>query len=463
MQLSQVAQATSGRLQGLDTSIVEVVTDTRVNCGGGLFVALKGENFDAHDFVDQAEKAGAVALLVEREVKTGLPSVQVDDTLTALASLATWWRDQFDIPLMAITGSVGKTTVKEMLASILAGVGDGVATKGNLNNEIGVPLTLLRLRQHHKYAVVEMGMNRAGEIRRLSNMAKPTVALVNNAGAAHLEGLGSVAAVAQAKGEIFDGLRDDGIAIINADDEYAALWQQTSKAHNCILFGLSTGADIKATYTASNEQIVIDINGLPEACQVHLNSVGEHSVRNALAAAAVANAVNVSVDNIVAGLEAFSAVPGRLHIEHVGKAILIDDTYNANPTSVRAAIDVLARYSNSLLILGDMAELGVGAEQEHRNLGAYAQAKGVKQLWTCGNYADQLASEFGADSVAYSDQTTLLGELDCLLDEQLLNRDNQPDALAILVKGSRSAQMENVVTAARRHLLLDTGSDLGGA
>jgi len=442
MQLTQVAMATAGKLVGVDARIKEIVTDTRSDCSGGLFIALKGENFDAHEFIKQAEAAGAAALMVEKPVDTSLPSVQVKNTQDALGRLAKWWREQFDIPLMGITGSVGKTTVKEMLACIFARLGDGIVTKGNLNNEIGVPITLLRLRDHHKYAVIEMGMNHAGEIHRLSKMASPTVAVINNAAAAHLEGLGSVAAVAQAKGEIFDGLQDQGVAVINLDDDYSELWEQATASHTQIMFGLSGAADITARYEVVNGIQEVDLNGLDESCRFKLQAMGEHSVRNALAAAAVANAVDVCADDIALGLAAFRPVKGRLEIENIGDSILIDDTYNANPASMRAAIDVLVTYSNSILIVGDMAELGESAEQEHRSLGAYAQRKGVKQIYACGVYAKSVVDAFAGQGAAYSDQKALLLELPSLLGRQ----DAQT---AILVKGSRSARMEKVVQLAR--------------
>ena len=461
MHLTQVAHATSGELAGVDVLIDRVVTDTRSDCGGGLFVALSGDNFDAHDFIDQAETAGAAAVLIEREVQTSLPSIQVDNTLTALGRLAAWWRQQFDIPLMAITGSVGKTTVKEMLATIFARQGEGIATKGNLNNEIGVPLTLLRLHEKHKYAVVEMGMNHAGEIHRLSTMALPTIALVNNAGEAHLEGLGSVAAVAQAKGEIFDGLQDRGIAVINADDDYSDLWQEKTNGFKQILFGLSSDADVSATFKAGEDGQLVEISGLQAPCCFQLNALGEHSVRNALAAAAVAHAANVAVDDIAAGLEAFTAVEGRLNLESVGAVILIDDTYNANPASMRAAIDVLADYPNSLLILGDMAELGVTAKEEHRALGAYADLKDIKHLYACGSYAQHVVDEFSGSGFAYADQEALIDDLAGRIDSQIT--DNQNNSLAVLVKGSRSAKMEKVVAAARQHLASISNDNLGAA
>ena len=442
MFLTQVAKATGGSLVGLDAKIREVVTDTRSDCSGGLFIALKGENFDAHEFIKQAEAAGAVALMVEKPVDTSLPSVQVKNTQDALGRLAKWWREQFDIPLMAITGSAGKTTVKEMLACIFARLGEGVVTKGNLNNEIGVPITLLRLRDHHKYAVIEMGMNHAGEIHRLSKMARPTVAMINNAAAAHLEGLGSVSAVAQAKGEIFHGLQDEGVAVINLDDDYSDLWEQDTASYKQVTFGLSNDADISAKYEAVNGIQKVEVNGLGEPCRFDLHAMGEHSVCNALAAATVAKVISVSADDVARGLATFRPVQGRLEIEEIGESILIDDTYNANPASMKAAIDVLATYLNSILIVGDMAELGKSAEQEHRSLGAYAQFKGIKQVYACGVYAKRVVDAFAGQGTAYSDQKTLLSELPSLLERQTL-------PIAVLVKGSRSARMERVIKLAR--------------
>ncbi len=453
MHLAQVASATLGQLTGADTKINSVVTDSRADCTGGLFVALKGDNFDAHDFIHQAEVAGAAAVLVERKVQTNLPSVQVEDTLQALGRLAKWWREQFDIPLMAITGSVGKTTVKEMLAVIFSQFGEGIATKGNLNNEIGVPLTLLRLREAHRYAIVEMGMNHAGEIHRLSTMAQPSVAMVNNAGAAHLEGLGSIAAVAQAKGEIFNGLKESGVAVINIDDEFCNLWQQGAASFSQLLFGFSEQADIKASYqtpsslgaNGSSGTLKVTMNLKNEFCSFELHSLGEHSVRNALAAAAVASAVNVPLADIAAGLEQFRPIQGRLNIDVIGDTIVIDDTYNANPASMNAAIDVLASYQSSVLIVGDMAELGEASVDEHRALGAYAQSKGITELYACGDYAPEVVNAFDGQAVAYSCQAELLEQLPLLLCAQA-------GSTTVLVKGSRSARMERVVAAINNFL-----------
>jgi len=441
MRLSQVAHAVSGQQIGADVMLRNISINTRDECHGRLFVALKGDNFDAHQFVSQAEHAGAGALMVEQEVETSLPTVTVKSTHQALADLASWWRSQFVLPVVGVTGSVGKTTVKEMLACIFAEFGRGVVTKGNLNNEIGVPLTLMRLATQDRYAIVEMGMNQAGEIGRLSAMAKPTIALVNNAAAAHLEGLGSIEAVAKAKGEIYQGLSADGVAVINNDDDFADLWSELAENHSTITFGLGEGADVTASYKEKKSGLVIKVNAKGKKLKIKLNTVGEHSVRNALAAVAVAIAAKVPVENIEAGLAKFKSVKGRLNIQTIAGVNVIDDTYNANPASMRAAINVLVEYDDNLLIVGDMAELGAAAKTEHKVLGKQAAARGVKALYACGEYASLVASEFGDGAVVFESQEALLKQLNV-------------DALSgtILVKGSRSSRMERIVEALHNQL-----------
>jgi UDP-N-acetylmuramoyl-tripeptide--D-alanyl-D-alanine ligase len=442
MQLSQIAHVVNGERAGADVMLRNISINTRDECQGRLFVALKGENFDAHEFVSQAEQAGAGALLVERAVDSQLPTVMVKNTHQALADLATWWRSQFALPVIGITGSVGKTTVKEMLACIFAELGKGVVTKGNLNNEIGVPLTLMGLDANDLYAVIEMGMNHAGEIGRLSAMARPTIALVNNAAAAHLEGLGTIEAVAKAKGEIYQGLAIDGVAIINNDDEFADIWHQLAKDHSIITFGLSADADVTADYDENKRGLVIKIKANGKKLKIKLNSVGEHSVRNALAAVTVALAAKIPTKSIEAGLANFKPVSGRLTIETLADVELIDDTYNANPASMRAAINVLVRSDDNLLVIGDMAELGAAAESEHRVLGVEAKNRGVKTLYVCGEYAELVVESFGSGAVAFASQEALIERLGS---DQLSG--------TILVKGSRSAKMERVVEALHRQLL----------
>jgi len=442
MQLSQIAHAVNGQQSGTDALLHNVSINTRDECQDRLFVALKGENFDAHQFISQAEHAGAAALMVEQEINTSLPYITVESTHQALQDLAAWWRSQFALPVVGVTGSVGKTTVKEMLACIFAEFGKGVVTKGNLNNEIGVPLTLMRLVAEDRYAIIEMGMNHAGEIGRLSNIAKPTIALVNNAGAAHLEGLGSIEAVAKAKGEIYQGLSVDGVAIINNDDDFAELWLELAKDHSIITFGLSNDADVTGSYQEKKHGLVIKVKAKNQKLKIKLNTVGEHSVRNALAAVAVAVAAKIPVKNIEAGLAKFKPVGGRLNIETVAGVEVIDDTYNANPASMRAAINVLVEHDDNLLIVGDMAELGAATDAEHKVLGEQAAKRGVKALYACGEHANLVASAFGEGAIAFETQEALLEQLD---------KDDLSGT--ILVKGSRSARMERVVAALHKQLV----------
>lgn len=453
MQFSQVADVLGGKVivgtnaEALNALALDgVATDTRANCDGKLFIALKGDNFDAHDYLDQAKSAGAEAALIEREVESDLPLIQVPDTHSALKQLAAWWRAQFVIPMIGITGSVGKTTVKEMVGAIFSELGQGVVTAGNFNNEIGLPLTLLRLNQDDRYAVIEMGMSNAGEILRLSNITRPTIALVNNAAAAHLEGLGSVAAVAEAKGEIFSGLDDDGVAIINLDDRYSSRWIELAGKRRCVTFALDQKADVTATIKALEPQLQLKVKALGKKFDVSLNTVGEHNARNALAAIAISVANGVSIDNIIAGLSNFAPVKGRLNFQEVAARHVIDDTYNANPASMRAAINVLNEFDNNTLIIGDMGELGASVQDEHFALGEYAASHGVDQLIACGEYAEHVARGFASHSQAFAAQTfTAQADLiESLVPENL--------GTTILVKGSRTARMELVVDALKQRL-----------
>jgi len=461
MRLSQVAAVLNGDIVGHEVVLNGISINTRDDCTGRLFVALKGENFDAHEYVDQAERAGALALVLERNVESTLPSIVVDDTHQALKVLASWWRSQFVIPVIGITGSVGKTSVKEMLACIFAQAfaqtGEGIVTHGNLNNEIGVPLTLMRLLPKHHYAIVEMGMNHAGEISRITNMAKPTVALVNNAGAAHLEGLGSIEAVAHAKGEIFEGLSADGVAIINHDDDFADLWHELAKRHKVISFALKSDADVTATYVSNESGLELAVSAFDESCKIELSALGEHNARNALAAIATALAANIPLSKIQAGLEAYRPISGRLNVSTINGTVLIDDTYNANPASMLAAIKVLTAYSDNTFIVGDMAELGAASESEHKQLGETAAKCGVTRLFACGEYASFVVDNYllnasgKAQAKAFKQQNDLID----YVRKQGINQG------AILVKGSRSAKMENVVIALNETLQTGSATSMG--
>jgi len=447
MALSQAALAVQGRLIGADAMFHAVTTDSRKAAAGDLFVALRGERFDGHDFVAQCLAQGAVAAMVEREVSADAPQVVVADTRLGLGDLAAHWRGKFDIPLAAVTGSNGKTTVKEMLAAILrvAGGADSVlATEGNLNNDIGLPLTLLKLREQHRYAVAEMGMNHVGEIAYLTHIAKPTVALINNAQPAHLAGLGSVEAVARAKGEIFAGLAADGTAVINADDAYAALWRQLAAPHRVLTFGLEQPADVSAEYQLQADGSVLQLKTPQGNAPVRLAVAGLHNVRNALAAAAAALAMGVPLPTIAAGLEHFSGVKGRLQRkEGLGGCVVIDDSYNANPASMRAAIDVLAAVpGNRILVLGDMGELGDEAGRLHLEIGARAKAAGIDALFTLGDLSRHMAEAFGAGAQHFDTRdSNALQALVAALQPCL-----RPQT-SVLVKGSRFMRMERVVEA----------------
>ena len=453
MQLSQVCQAVNGRLIGNDMMLHGVTTDSRADCHQQLFIALDGDQFDGHDYVSQAQSAGAVAALIDKEINTELSKVKVTDTHQALKDLATWWRAQFVIPLIAVTGSVGKTSVKEMLGCIFSEIGEGLVTKGNLNNEIGLPLTLLRLSENDKYAIVEMGMNHSGEISRLTNIAKPTIALVNNAAAAHLEGLGSVEAVAHAKGEIFEGLSQDGVGIINVDDKYADLWKGLVGKRRTLTFGLTSDAEVTAQYKLGRKGLKMEVTAPDQTSfTVNLQTVGKHNVSNALAAIAVSLASNVPVSCIQKGLEKYRPIDGRLNISHIGSVTLIDDSYNANPASVKAAIEVLSQFDKTILILGDMAELGQAAELEHKKIGKVAADNSISRLYACGEFAEQVVEGFAGNGFAFASQDELISEL---VISDLADS-------AILVKGSRSAKMERTIEALISTLKPNASNDEGG-
>ena len=448
MSVSQAAQALGVQYTGRDVEFTAVSTDTRAIKRGDLFVALKGERYDGHDFLAQAAAAGAAAVLVERASDVALPQVVVDDTTRALGRLGNYWRRQFDIPLVAVTGSNGKTTVKEMLASILreaAGAGSRgadvessvLATRGNLNNHIGVPLTLLELRSAHRYAVIEMGMNHAGEISYITRLAEPDVALINNAGVAHIENLGSEEAIARAKGEIFEGLKPGGTAVINADERFAQLWRELAQGKRQIDFALETKAAVTATCKVRelDSEIVLS-TPLGTATGV-VPAPGLHNVKNALAASAAATALEVPVKTVAAGLARFGGVKGRLQRKNgLNGATLIDDTYNANPDSMRAAISVLAQATGKkLLVLGDMGELGRDAIAMHAQIGEFARAAGVGRLFTLGELSAHTTRAFGAGARHFTRIEDLLAEIKNAL---------APD-VTMLVKGSRFMQMERVV------------------
>jgi UDP-N-acetylmuramoyl-tripeptide--D-alanyl-D-alanine ligase len=432
---------------GPDVMFDSVGTDSRAVTPGMLFVALKGERFDGHDFVADVLARGAAGAMVERSwaaANPGLPLVAVNDTRLALGQLAAAWRARFSIPLLGITGSNGKTTVKEMCAAILRAHFGGnaesvLATRGNLNNEIGLPLTLLGLRGTHRAAVIEMGMNHAGEIDYLTRLAAPTVALVNNAQRAHLEGMGTVQDVALAKGEIFAGLSASGVAVFNADDPQADIWRELSRDCRQVGFGLDRPADVHGRFVARGLGGTLQLETPWGALELALGVPGVHNARNACAAAAATLAAGASPAAVRQGLEAFAGVKGRLQ-RRAGRngALVIDDTYNANPDSMRAAIDVLSSIPGKrTFVMGDMGEAGTAAGQFHDEIGGYAKSHGIDRLLCLGDLSAAAAHNFGAGGQHFARIEDLLKALRGELDEQT----------TVLVKGSRFMKMERVVAA----------------
>lgn len=458
MTVRAAARALQEEWSGGDIWFSGVSTDSRATMPGDLFVALMGDKFDGHDFVAEVLAKGAVAAIVHRDwnaanPQAAIPLIRVANTRLALGNLAAFWRTRFAIPLVAVTGSNGKTTVKEMIASILRHVASGsgesrqpgqvegpdqvLATEGNLNNDIGVPLTLLRLREHHKYAVIEMGMNHAGEIAYLTSLAKPSVALITNAGTAHVEALGSVEAVARAKGEIFEGLDQQGIAVINAGDPHASLWRGLAGNRKVMDFGLQERAAVTARYEPGpfGSRIALLLPNGTRA--VELQVPGEHNVENAVAAAAVAVAMDVGAEAITFGLNAFTGVKGRMQKKQgLQGSTLIDDTYNANPDSVRAALAVLARAAGrKIFVLGDMGELGAAARDLHDRIGVEARAAGVDTLMAMGEFSTYSVAAFGEGARHFEKIEELVAEVEDLL----------APGDTMLIKGSRFMQMERVV------------------
>jgi UDP-N-acetylmuramoyl-tripeptide--D-alanyl-D-alanine ligase len=405
---------------------------------GDLFVAISGERFDGNEFVADAAVRGAAAAITRRVVGAGmpLPQVVVSDTRAALGRLAAHWRGRFALPLVALTGSNGKTTVKDMLASILAAhCGEAVpvlATEGNLNNDIGMPLTLLKLREDHRYAVIEMGMNHAGEIEYLTRIARPSVAIVNNAHRAHVGILGSVDAIARAKGEIYSGLGPHGIAVVNEDDAFSGYWKGLNASRRIVTFGLSEAADVRATREGPQVRIVTPVDAFAVVLQV----TGEHNVRNALAACAAAHALEIAPQAMQQGLAAFAGVPGRLQ-RRAGPArsTVIDDSYNANPESMKAAIRVLAAEDGRrVLVMGDMGELGATARAMHAEVGNFAREQGIDALLAIGADSVGAVEAFGKGGRHFPDIESVLAAA----------REEALAGATLLVKGSRFMRMERV-------------------
>jgi UDP-N-acetylmuramoyl-tripeptide--D-alanyl-D-alanine ligase len=442
MSLAILSDALKAPLVGTDAVFTDVGIDTRTLKSGDLFVAIKGPHFDGHHFLAEAIRAGAAGAVLSETVDTSLPHLRVEDTRLALGRFAAFWRQQFDIPVIAVTGSNGKTTVKEMIAAILGKIGTVQATCGNLNNDIGLPLTLLGLRNQHRYAVIEMGMNRPGEIDYLSRLAHPSIAVITNAAEAHLEGLGTVEAVARAKGEIFAGLDEAGVAVINVDDPYCDLWRQLAAPHRCLTFGLENKADVRAEYAQDSGGSVIHLLTTQGDLDMRLPLLGKHNVMNALAASTAALGSGASLQVIQAGLEKLQAVSGRLELkEGISGARVIDDTYNANPSSLAAGLQVLKDFGGErVLVLGDMAELGEAAVEIHRRVGELAQRIGLHRLYAVGTLSKHAVKAFGKGGRHFDSPEALIDVL----------RDYLHAEMTVLVKGSRAMRMERVVDGITR-------------
>jgi len=441
MPLSQAAQILDAKWLGTDVIFHGISTDTRTLAEGNLFVALQGPNFDGHDYLQQAQKMGAVAAAVTNTTHDGLPMLQVEDTRLALGELAAHWRAQFSIPVIAVTGSNGKTSVKEMLASILCCCGEAWVTKGNLNNDIGVPQTLFGLTAGHDYAVIELGANHPGEIAYLTDIVQPTVALINNAGPAHLEGFGDLSGVAHAKGELFERIPTDAVCIINTDDAYADLWRSLAAPRRIISFGMNARADVRAGWKGDIDGSNIRLVTPMGAESFRLALPGQHNVMNALAAAAAALAVEIPLAGVAEGLSRMQPVHGRWESQPgIGGIQLIDDTYNANPGSLQVALDLLSRTdAETWLVLGDMGELGPAGERLHRKVGEEAREAGVRYLFSLGELAQQAAETFGEGAASFNDVDVLNAQLQQQVHE----------GVTVLVKGSRAMRMERVVEALR--------------
>lgn len=445
LKLSTAAEILQCSLEGADNLFRGVSIDSRTLAEGELFIAIKGPRFNGHDYVDSALRKGAAAVLVSEPLSefatTNGSVLRVPDTRLALGQLAAWHRQQFNQPLFAVTGSCGKTTTKTMIASILSHCGHVHANAGTFNNDYGVPLTLLRMGAEHDYTVVELGANHLHEIAYLTHIAKPTVALITLAAPVHLEGFGDLEGVAKGKGEIFEGLGEAGIAVINADDGFCDLWRASVGDRRTVTFGLSPDADICAT------DVIVDKNACPTFNlrtpagnrSICLPLLGEYNVVNALAAAAATWSIGVSLDTIVQGLETVTPVTKRM-IRRVGAQgiEIFDDTYNANPLAAEAALKVLANGAGEkVFVLGAMGELGALAEEYHRQLGKKAQECGVRWLYATGELAKYTVEAFGEGGFHFVEQVDLIAHL----------RQNLNPGMCVLVKGSRSTQMERVVEA----------------
>lgn len=439
LSLAEAADLLNAEYRGEDVPFSALSTDSRQLQPGELFFALSGPNFDGHRFVEAAQQRGACAAVVAHWLDYSLPQLKVTDPLRALGQLGSYWRQHFSGKVVALTGSNGKTTTKEMIAAILRTRGSVLATKGNLNNEIGLPLTLSRLADE-KFAVIEMGANHPGEIAYLTQLTQPDIALITNVGPAHLEGFGDLAGVARAKGEIFQGLGAGGVAIINRDDDFADTWLQTLQQTQIIDFSLHHSTAVRAEIL-DHSRSLFRLQSAGDSIEIQLPLPGQHNIANALAAAAATIAAGLTLADIKQGLEQLQAVPGRLqHLSGPYGSRLINDSYNANPASLAAGLQLLNNSAQrSWLVLGDMAELGEKTAEFHRQAGEQARSASVERLYCIGEHSIASAQAFGQNGFHFETLTGLLETLN----RDLQNNTEQPPT--ILIKGSRSMRMEQVV------------------
>jgi len=441
LQTKEIAQLVQGQLVGADIQIQSVSTDSRNITQGDLFIALKGPNFDGHQFAADVIAKGAVALIVDQQLPVAVPQIIVADTRLALGALGAAVKQKVNPKSVAVTGSVGKTTVKEMMAAILDRIGNVLATAGNFNNDIGAPLTLLRLTEQHQYAVMELGANHLGEIAYTSSLVKPEVSIITNVAAAHLEGFGDLFGVARAKGEIYGSLGTDGVAIVPLDSEFSDYWLKRLQDKTVLTFSSTQPADFNAEHIVLNEQGCASFDLVCPQGRIFIQLVlpGKHNVANALAAAAATLALGASLTDVQLGLAAMKPVKGRINVTQASdKLRLIDDTYNANSESTKAAIDLLATYPGfRVLVFGDMGELGADARLYHEEVGLYAKQKGINLLFTLGVLSQSASDLFNGQGAHFSSRQQLIQKLSPILDEQ--------SSSTVLVKGSRSAKMELVV------------------
>ncbi len=442
MTLAHVATQLGLKSAPTDIEFQGMSIDTRTLQPGNLFIALPGSRVDGHDFIEEANNKGAAAALVTRHTATSLPQLQVEDTVAALGKISAAWRNQFDIPFVAVTGSNGKTTLKNMIAAIMVTACHGdntrvLATQGTLNNHLGLPLTLARLNQEHRYAAIEMGMNHFGEIAYLTQLTRPSVAVISNAAAAHLEGVGDLAGVARAKAEIFSGLSEKGMAILNQDDAFFSYWRDMLGSHAYLTFGFHPDADVKTILPEAPTSQQITLCTPKGQRDVNLPLLGRHNVLNALAATAATLAVGMDLDTIKAGLETIQPAPGRLQLHTLANGVnIIDDTYNANPVSLLAAVNTLAAFTGKkILVLGDMKELGSDEKLLHQAAGEKIRQAGIDYLFTYGELSANTAQAFGEGAYHFNEQEKLVNALKPFLYNQT----------TILVKGSRSMRMEKVI------------------